>query len=64
MEMGGIFFKNLKLYPPPTIRFGRVLIYLLKQTHLQTLIHLMMILSDFLDTPARRGYLMFFSFSS
>ena len=26
MEMGGIFFKNLELYPPPppTIRFGRV----------------------------------------
>ena len=30
MEMGGVFFKNMKLYapphlPPPTIRFGRVL---------------------------------------
>ena len=28
MEMGGIFFKNLELYPPPpppTIRFGRVM---------------------------------------
>ena len=22
--MGGIFFKNLELYSPPTIRFGRV----------------------------------------
>ena len=24
MKMGGIFFKNLELYPPPTVRFGRV----------------------------------------
>ena len=29
MEMGGIFFKNLEFYPPPTIRFGRVIVILI-----------------------------------
>ena len=33
MEMGGIFFKNLELYPPSTIRFGRVIRLLTTKLH-------------------------------
>ena len=38
----------------------RLLIYLLKQTHLQNLIYLMMILPDLLHIQAFCGHLMFF----
>ena len=53
MEIGGIFFKNLELYPPPTlppIRFGRVVQLLLKKGSEEFFRHLQLLQFPVLNT--------------